>query len=178
MVGQFRGSGPYAHPLDETAPHIGWSWKDLPRAHPYRIEMESWEMKNYNPANHPYPKMLYRAQQRPDGVWSVGETMDRMFGGQPGSAEQFTNTCQTIVKSEEEHRKAKDNGWRDTMGEAMDYQRGLEKAVADAAAFRHYEDRNMSEAAKAEAAAADDATMDHVAEVPRKHGRPRKHVEG
>jgi hypothetical protein len=164
--------------LDESLEKIGWSWQDLPRAHPYRREMEKWEQRGYNPANHPYPKMLYRAQQRPDGAWSVGEALDRMISGQPGSAEQFSNSCQTIVKSEEEHRKAREQGWRDSSKEAMEYRELLDKSIADAAAYRHWQDRNLSEAAKAEAEEADAATMEHVAEVPAKRrGRPRKNPE-
>lgn len=148
----------------------------------YVKEREAWEMRNrfpggYDPRNHPFPKMLYMAKQRPDGKISVGESaaLDHIFG-RPGGAEQFSATCQRLVKSEGEYRQAQEEGWRDTHAEAMAYHEKLHKFVSDAAAHRLHEDRNMSEAAKAEAAAADAESFDHVPEIPEKRGvgRPRK----
>lgn len=126
----------------------------------------------------PFPQMLYLARRRPDGVMSVGETEDSVFGGRPGAAEAFTGTCQMTVKNESELNRYLELGWRPSPQEAMDRLKSKERLISDAAAHRAYEDRNMSDAAKAEAAAADAATPEHVAEVPeaRRRGRPRKHA--
>jgi hypothetical protein len=123
-----------------------------------------------------FPMMLYMAQTRPDGIVSVGEVADAVFGGAPGAAEAWTRRCQMIVASERELAEALERGWRKTQGEAMQRHRAKDEYVADAAAHRAYEDRNMSEAAQAEAKAAEQSTEEHVAEVPVKRGpgRPRK----
>lgn len=127
-------------------------------------EMARWEKPYRFEA---YPKMLYMAQQRPDGRASVAEVDDRIFGGHPGSAEAFTSRCQRIVRSEDELIRARGEGWRDTQAEAMERHESKARSIADVAAARHYEDRNMSEKARAEAQAADDAAgMDHVPAVP------------
>lgn len=125
-----------------------------------------------------YPLMVYRARRRPDGIVSVGEGDDAAFGGKMGAAETWTNGCQMIVRSEQEHQKAKENGWRDTQAEAIEAFEAKERKLGQAAAERAYEDRNMSEAAKAEVEAAESQTVEHLPEVPekRRRGRPRKNV--
>jgi len=124
---------------------------------PLGIELAKWEQPGYDPRQHPYPKMLYKAKKR-QGALCVGDPYD----------EAFSASCQHTVKSEAEKRKANDEGWRDSPTEALQHAEALEKAISDAAAHRAFEDRNMSEPAKAEAAAADAETADHVAEVPAK----------
>lgn len=144
-------------------------------------ELAKWEQRNYNPHDpkNRYPMMLYKAKKRPDGVLSTGEgpSMDATFGG-PGAAENWSKQCQRIVENENEHAAAREDGWRDNREEAVEYVKYLDKLVADAAAHRAFEDRNMSERAKAEAQAAEDATSEHLAEVleqPRRRlGRPPK----
>lgn len=136
-------------------------------------ERERWEQRNYDPRNHPFPKMLYMARQRPDGKVSTGETDDTQFRNVPGGAEQFTKTCQRIVRSEDELRRAKDEGWRESQAQALEHHEYLRKLVADAAAHRAYEDRNMSEPARAEAAQVDAEEFGHVAEVQEKKRRGR-----
>jgi hypothetical protein len=127
-----------------------------------------------------FPRMMYKARRRPDGVVSVFEADDARLGGQIGSgvAEAWTRGCQKTVNDEAEQRRARDEGWRETQDEALKHFHELEKFVADAAAHRAHEDRNMSEKAKAEAAAHEEETFGHVAEVPEKpkakRGRPRK----
>ncbi len=122
----------------------------------------------------PFPKMLYMAQERPDGIPSVGETRDGIFGGTPGAAEAFTRTCQRTVRSEAEMARALEEGWRSSPLEALARREARDKAIADVAAHRHYEDRNMSPAAQGEAKAADAATIEHVPEVPEKRRRRRR----
>lgn len=144
-------------------------------------ELAKWNAPRPHP---PHPKMLYMARQLPNGKWSAGESTDSLwislFGEARGigAAEQFSRTCQRIVGDEYEERVAKNEGWRETMAEALEHHEKLERFVADAAAHRNFEDRNMSELAKAEIASAEAETMNHVAEVPEKpkRGRPRKIV--
>jgi len=116
----------------------------------------------------PYPKMLYRAERRPDGVVSVVEHNDSLFGGNPGAAEQFSKRCQFIVKNEREEAEYLERGWRSTQAEALALFEAREMSRARSAAHRAYEDRNLSEAARAEMKEAEDATPEHVAEVPEK----------
>lgn len=124
----------------------------------------------------PFPQMLYMAQKRPDGVMSVGEVHDGIFGGQPGSAEAFTSRCQCIVENEQERAVKLEQGWRPTPKEAYARLQAKDDAMSTAAAHRAYEDRNMSDAAKAEIAQAEAESEEQLAEVPEKRrpGRPRK----
>jgi hypothetical protein len=141
-------------------------------------ELAKWEQPDYNPKAHPFPKMLYKARRRPDGIPSVAETSDGVLGGSPGAAEAFTSTCQMTVNDETEMIRAVEMGWRHSPGEAMEHFEEKEKFLSNATAHRHHEDRNMGEAAKKEAAEADAATIEQLPEVPRKpvkrRGRPRK----
>jgi hypothetical protein len=134
-------------------------------------EMAKWEVKR---PFAPFPRMMYMAQRRPDGVYSVGETEDRLAGG---NVESFNARCQMVVNSEQEMSAALERGWRPTPREAMERHEAKETAISTAAAHRAYEDRNLSDAARAEAAAYEASTPEHVAEIPvqrRGPGRPRK----
>jgi hypothetical protein len=137
------------------------------------IELAKWNVKR--PPTY-FPQMLYMAQKRPDGVMSVGETSDGVFGGNPGAAEQFNTRCQRTVETEAERALWIERGWRPTPREALERLEAKDKSIADAAAHRAFEDRNMSDAAKAEVAAVEAESEAHVAEVPEKRrpGRPRK----
>jgi len=120
--------------------------------------------------------MLYMAKRRPDGIIAVIEGDDRLFDNKPGSAEQWTMANTLTVKSEAEMISAMERGWRKSPVEAIERFNEKEKAIANAAAHRAYEDRNVSDKAKAEIAEAEaEAGMDHVPEIPEKRrGRPRK----
>lgn len=136
-----------------------------------------WERKpDYNPnaPENQYPRMLYRANKRPDGVVSVNDVSDSMFGGQAGTAEAFNRGCQRIVANEREEQAALESGWRRTQQDALESYERKERGLGDAAAHRAYEDRNMSEAAKAEVKAAEVETPAHVAEVPEARRWKRK----
>jgi hypothetical protein len=143
----------------------------------YGKELARWNVKR--PFSR-FPRMLYMARKRPDGVVSVCETDDALFAGHnhvvnPGAAEAFNGTCQKTVGSESEMAVAMEQGWRATPQDALERFEAKERSVGDAAAHRAYEDRNMSDAAKAEARTVDASTPDHVAEIPvKRRGRPRK----
>jgi hypothetical protein len=118
----------------------------------------------------PYPKMLYKAQQNPlSGKFEVGATRDVLSTDRTVvifNAEQFSTSCQLIVNDEREEARAKAEGWRNSPKAALDYHEGKETESLVAAAVRAHEDRNMSDAAKAEAAAVEAATDGQVAEIP------------
>ena len=138
-------------------------------------ELIKWEKPpNWRPEDNPYPKMLYKAERRKDGIVAIHDPDDEGFG----------RRCQTIVNSPEEEEQAVKRGWRN-IPDALDYYKNVvERAVSDAAAHRAYEDRNMSPAAQAEAAAAEGESPLHVPEIPEKplvkrhggwpKGKPRK----
>ncbi len=83
-----------------------------------------------------------------------------------------------LVKDEAEERNFLSRGWAnepDQAQAAFDAHYDATKAIP--AAERAYIDRNMSAAAKAEIAALEAASDDHVVDVPVKRGRPRKVTE-
>jgi hypothetical protein len=145
-------------------------------------EMAKWEQfhTKYGPPGNPYryqeyPRMLYKAQKRPDGKVLCMDSAphryafldDATYMRAVDAAEVFTRQCQRIVNSDSERADAEREGWCVTAQAALEYHEKLEQAIGDAAAHRAYEDRLMSDRAKAEAKAADDATHEHVPEVPR-----------
>lgn len=123
----------------------------------------------------PYPKMLYRAQHYNGKascmatVADQGEYKDyREYERAVEMADRFTAKCQRVVGSEEERARAMEDGWRESPQEAIDYLIARDAAVGKEAAHRNYDDRNMSELAKREIAAAEAASDgQHVAEIPR-----------
>jgi hypothetical protein len=131
-----------------------------------------------------YPRMMYQARQANNGKWLVSMEMPSRFGFPDDNswdracleATRFSEACQRIVNDEAEHKRARDEGWRDNPKEAMEFREALEKAVGDAAAERNFRDRNMSEKAKEESAAAEAEHFGHLPEIPEKprRGRPRK----
>jgi hypothetical protein len=129
-----------------------------------------------------YPRMMYQARQTSSGKWAVtGEPPSRFGFPDDNSwdracqeAARFTESCQTTVNDEAEYARKRDEGWRDTPGQAMEFRDALEKAVSNAAAERNYRDRNMSEAALSESKAAEVENFGHLAEIPEKTIRRRK----
>ena len=158
-------------------------------------ELAKWERDKtgWTAEKNPYPKMLYRAQHRPDGRRSVHEVNDALFPVQgaagpmvvAGAAEQWNRQCQLTVRDEAEKHRAYESGWRDTPQQALELLEQRDNAVATVTAERHYSDARMSEKAQAEAAEVDQSTLKHVPEitsevraeaVAKKRGRPKKAV--
>jgi hypothetical protein len=140
-------------------------------------EALKWERPaSYRAEQHPYPRMLYKASKGEDGVVraDAGQSLPRRFfaNDQAYQAaldrdESFNNSCRMIVRSEREHNAAKDSGWRDSAEEAIAYCRHFETVIlGTAAAEREYRDQKMSEAARAEAKAADARTPNILPEIP------------
>jgi hypothetical protein len=116
-------------------------------------------------AHQPFPRMVYRAMRTDDGSVVVTHP-------EPAVASQ----CQLTVKDQAELQRALESGWREHPDEAKALLESRRRKVADEAAHRAWDDRNMSDAAKAEAAQAEAAAgIDHVPEVKAKRrGRARK----
>jgi len=119
-----------------------------------------------------YPRMLYKAQRNPiSGKMEVAMARDVISADKTVvilSAEQFNSTCQLTVNDQSEYDRAISDGWRKSQAEAMLHEEELHNEIALAAAYRAAEDAKMSAAARAEVKAAEEATPEHLAEMPRK----------
>ena len=108
----------------------------------------------------PYPAMLYKVVS--SNPWK--------FEG-------------AIVKDEGEQRNFESRGFvAGGQGAAVDAYKAYKQEMAELAAARNYEDRNMSDNAKAERDAVEQASSSHLGEIPetairRGPGRPRKEPE-
>ncbi len=147
-----------------SSPYIMYDGAKISRESQLGKELEKWERKpDWRPENNQYPKMVYRAQHRPDGKRSVGEVLDSVCGG---NAEQWSRRCQLTVQNEYEHQRARENGWRDHPHEALEYLEARDNSVAAETATRHFHDARMSEKAQREASSADHETLKHLPSMP------------
>jgi len=151
-----------------------------------------WTIGGLQPGNpyvyRQYPMMLFQARQVPgNGRWAVALEPPSRHGFRDhmdwdmacSHAASFTASCQRTVNNEAEHKRAREEGWRDSQGEALEFRAALDKMIGDEAAARNYRDRNMSEKAKAESDAIQAETFGHVPSIPeqpikRRPGRPAK----
>ena len=165
----------------------------------YANEMAKFEQfpSRYGQAGNPYvkrefPKMVYRAQVWKGKIACGAQAADPNVFPNPNDfhreeelARRFTESCQMTVNDERELQRAMENGYREGPAEAVAYLEARQRDQGKAAAERNYQDRNMSEPAKAEAAVAVAEAFDrgeHLAAVPeqpikRRRGRPRKNHE-
>lgn len=145
----------------------------------------------WSPANNPYPRMLYRAYEGEDGVIRCMDAEPKpylypnqeMYRMACERVAQFNLSCQKTVgiipeQGPAEEAAAFEEGWRRTPKEAWDRAKQLHDMVATAAAERAYQDRNLSEKARAEIAAAEAETPHQLGEIAEKplvkKGRPPK----
>lgn len=152
----------------------------------YAKEVAKFEQSGYDPTQHPYPKMLYRAQRDSGGKWVTFEPLplarhfrdDQDWNRACDEVRAFNRSCQMVVQDEDEARVAKNNGqgWRETQAQAVEFQHSLQKDISTAAAERAASDEKMSPNAQAEAKAHEEETFGHQPEIPEKkrRGRPRK----
>lgn len=138
-----------------------------------------------NPGNpyryRPFPKMVYRAERWQGNPACMAAPPDENTFTSPNqlsqaqaAAARFNERCQRIVNNEQELQRALEDNFRESPSEAVEALIAKDRDRSTAAAHRNHEDRNMSEAAKREIAQAVDSAEEHVAEIPRKRGRPRK----
>jgi hypothetical protein len=126
-------------------------------AAPYAREMAKWEM-GYSPFGPPgRPRETVGFQPWPALFYKM--TRSATNG-------EFLVEHYKEVGSDREASEAERLGYRLGQAAAIAYVESLEQQIAVAAAERAYSERTMSDKARAEAAAADDATSAHLPEVP------------
>ena len=135
---------------------------------------EMWKWENYEGTTHPsdptikgmkarefreYPMMLYRVTKG-------------------GELPEFDQVVAHDARDREMHERS---GFVATQTDALHRYERDQKELAVLAANRAYNDRNMSEAAKAEIRAVEESSSRHVAEIPvtpiKRRGRPKKVME-
>jgi hypothetical protein len=147
----------------------------------YSRELERWNLPkrlggfNVNKFE-PFPVMVYKAFARDNGKVMCGDPLAAV-GDVKGEA--FARQCQLSVKNKEDHDRAIKMGWSTSPDSAIELFEKNQLEISTATAERHYRDQRMSERARAEAFAADEATHAHVPDVPetkvrKKRGRPSK----
>ena len=138
----------------ESAPG-GIQWN---RASPYAREMAKWEMDSHefgppgrprgsHGGAQPYPAMFYKVKRS-------------TTGGRVEVTEQQT------AESEADARNLLSRGFYNGLAEAAEALAETEQTAAVLSANRNFNDRNMSDKAKAESQAAEDAHDGHLAMVP------------
>jgi hypothetical protein len=128
-----------------------------------------------------FPKMLYRAKKHPfGGKFYVSLDEDELSPDRTRvlvDAQAFNRQCQMTVEDAEKEARAREDGWRPSQAEAVQYRLDEDKREAHEAAARNHADRNMSEKALTEAKRVEEATPTHMGEIPQtpvKHrGRPK-----
>ena len=168
------------HPLDDEAPgglvinpHSALG-KELRKWEQHRTELVP---RGTNPGNpyvfRPYPKMLYKAQiaanqqaacllPAPDGFrFETQEAYQRACL----TVESFNRSCTRIVADEREDRLAQGQGWAESAVEALQVYEAQQQAIGNAAAEAAAQARGMTATARAELAAADASTHQHVTDV-------------
>jgi len=127
----------------------------------------------------PYPRMLYKAAKRANGKVMCGDLADDYATErEQQDAQRFTRNCQLIVKSDDEERTAKNQGWCESPQAAIDAFERMEQERGNASAQVLYKAQTMGDVAQRELAEAGAQTHDHVTDVVpvRRRGRPRKGI--
>src|SRR5687768_1448272 len=101
----------------------------------YQKEFRRWDTPKRQGGMKPdhfqqFPKMVYKAR-RPSGGGPIISVDPRDEG--------WTGQNQLLVGNEHEWNRARDEGWRDSPQEAVDYANALEDAISTAAAIRQNE---------------------------------------
>lgn len=146
----------------------------------FATELRKWNLSKrqggMGPDGHEeFPHMVYKAFPYKGGKVQCGDM--GVVTGDP-EAMAFASKCQLTVRNPEELARATADGWADSPDDAIAAYEGVQKTIGDAAAERAFADQRLSDRAKAEAKAADEATHEHVADVPAPKKRPyRKKVK-
>jgi hypothetical protein len=127
-----------------------------------------------------YPKMLYRALPTRSGkVESYQGPPDPFFfPTQPEydravqDVENFNKRCTLVVQNESQHRRARTDGWRDSIADALEQYEQDQREIGNLAAERAYSDQRMSARAQAEMAAAEAKTHEHLPTLKPPKKRP------
>lgn len=123
----------------------------------YAQEARKWESTHtqYGP-----PGRRYEFQEFPKRLYKAKDAQGREFES-------------VEAADENEERNLLSRGFRAGQDKAIDALLEQQHDVAEAAANRAYHEQRMSEKARAEAQAADEATPNHLPEIPETPIRPR-----
>lgn len=137
----------------------------------------------------PYPRMLYNGEYDVACVEYENALILPARGSEEGARQHAiaaalrkkqNATC--TVQDESEHAARKTRGWFDSPTEAVEMMKAVEHERFIQQAHREFEDKGLSEPARREATAFDDAAGDFTPEIPqtpirRKPGRKPKMQE-
>lgn len=149
--------------------------KGLQPGNPYRVG------NDYGKAGAQYPQMLFRADRIPPGLpgagkFGVSASEPKRYGFRDDDdwnharqeATRFTESCNFVVHSEDQHLKMRGQGWRDSPAEALELAESGRLERGDIAHAQDYADRNMSEKALAEKAEFQAGNFGHQPEIKEK----------
>lgn len=110
-----------------------------------------------------FPTTVYRAIRRPDGRIVCVDV-------------DYLHETTKVVQDRAAYLLATSLGWSDHPTDAMQRKEAEEDQISEDAAVRHFDDRHLSDKAKAEAEEAESHTIRHLPEIPEapKKGRPKK----
>lgn len=153
--------------------------RDVPRGlkpgNPYRLGNE------HGKAGALYPRMIYKAARVPPGLPGQGKfacsvAEPRRFGYRDDDewnaakqeAQRFTEDCYKVIEDEDAFLKHKGQGWCATPNEAVDLAEKERVKTGNTRAERNWEERNLSDAARAEVDAHDAEHFGHQVDMPEK----------
>lgn len=155
-----------------------------------KFEQHPSYLTSYYPVGNPYvfrefPKMLYKAFPNPrfnNRMMCLEETpqtynfeKEDLYVRACDAQAAFNRQCLVEVKDAAEQSKYSEMGWRESIADAMAFVKERDKVQYVETAHRNYDDRNMSEKARAEIAAAEAASDgQHVPEIVEKRRGGRK----
>lgn len=154
---------------------IRYGGVDVPVESPLGIELAKWEKTGYNPEAHPYPKMLFKAYKGSDGVIRCMDTEPTLshlyptpehFERAVAGVRVFNQSCQKVVHTEREQQEAHANGWRESVQEAIEAQKGYELDMQVAAAEFAHENRRLSPKAQSEIRQAEASMPEVLVDMP------------
>ena len=181
-----------AHDPNDPRPEDIPAYK-YPASSNYGREMRKWDLKKSQGGMNTdrfekFPMMLYRALEiqgkwvtfRPEPEFDQTYRNEAAWDRDCRAVKKFNEDCQRIVKNQTEYEQALSSGegWRESYAEALAFREGLEREIAAAALERINRDKKMSPAAQAEAQRADEATAEHLAEIPETPVRRRGRAAG
>lgn len=163
-----------------------------PQSGPLAEELAKWEQHRTKyvpddmvPGNpyvyRPYPRAMYKAVKKANGKVVCMETPPNSYAYLDEKSyeraclevESFNRQCYSEVKSEEEHKKARNEGWRDTPTEALQFFEACEQAIGNAAAEANWGAKRMSARAQDELKQANEQTHEHVTDIVGSSGKTR-----
>lgn len=124
---------------------------------PLPVEQGGRGLGEYIPSEHPYPRMLFRAERAPGGP----------------RCDLVTGNGYIIVNDEAEERMQRGQGYHLSQQDAIDAVHAEDRELATLAANMNYNDRKMTPQAQAEAQAVKETSARHLGEIPEKPIRRR-----